>query len=116
MKSARFAGILWMNLAPSRLRIDHGVRLCRIRLLPFRKEEPESGRKREEIFSREEKRGRIEIVEENSSPGQGDGWDHFNGQMPLRRSTGSVRVDILIFARRGTFPCWRISPVEPRFP
>jgi hypothetical protein len=116
MISARFTGILWMNLAPSRLRIDRGVRLCRIRLLPFRKEETESGRKREEIFSREEKRGRIEIVEENSSPGQGDGWDHFNGQMPLRRSTVSVRVDILNFSRSWASSWRRPSPAEPSFP
>jgi len=104
-----------MNLAPSRLRIDRGVRLCRIRLLPFRKEETESGRKREEIFSREEKRGRIEIVEENSSPGQGDGWDHFNGQMPLRRSTVSVRVDILIFPEAGHCPGGGPAPPNQAF-
>jgi hypothetical protein len=105
-----------MNLAPSRLRIDRGIGLCRIQLLPFCKEETESSRKREEIFSHEEKRGRIEIVEENSSPGQGDGWDHFNGQMPLRRSTVSVRVDILDFSRSWAFSWRRPSPAEPSFP
>jgi hypothetical protein len=96
MKSARFARTLRVSPDPSKLRIDRGKPLCRLRLLPFRKEETECRGKREEYFSHEEERGRIEIVEENSSPGQSDGWDHFNGQKPLRRSTVSVRFNILL--------------------
>jgi hypothetical protein len=81
----------------------------------LRKEEAESRRKRKECFSHEEERGRIEIVEENSSPGQGDGWNHFNGQMPVRRSTVSVRFNILIFSRSETLSGRRTSPPNQAF-
>jgi hypothetical protein len=114
MKSTRFAGFLRMSLAPLRLRIERGIRLCRLPLLPFGKEGAESRRKREEYFSLEEERGRIEIVEEISSPGRGDGWNHFNGQMPLRRSTVSVRFNIV--SRSGTLSKRRTCPAEPSFP